>query len=69
MLGLFKDPEAYKKLMAERCEHLILTTYIIESGYAGVLSDGKIVDRRIYPKAIPVQENSLMGTPAPKPLP
>ncbi len=38
------------------------------SGYAGILPNGNIVDRRKHPKAIPVQENSLFGIPKPKPI-
>lgn len=37
------------------------------SGYAGILQPaGTIVDRRIHPEAIPIQENSMMGIVAPK---
>jgi hypothetical protein len=45
---------------------LVNTTKIIESGYAGVLSNGNIVDRREHPEATPIQENSLFNTPKPK---
>ena len=38
---------------------------IVKSGWAGVLSNGNIVDRREHPEAIPIQKNTLMGTPAP----
>jgi hypothetical protein len=41
---------------------------IIDSGYAGVLGDGGIVDRRVFPTATPVQKNSMLNTPAPKQL-
>ena len=41
-----------------------LNTY----GYAGILSNGNIVDRREFPKAIPVQKNSIFGTVEPKEL-
>jgi len=37
-----------------------------EAGYSGVLPNGNIVDRRIYPNAIPMQKNSLFGIPTPK---
>jgi hypothetical protein len=36
------------------------------SGYAGVLPSGKIVDRREYPKALPIQKNELLGVPEPR---
>ena len=39
-----------------------------KSGYAGVLSTGKIVDRRKYPKAIPIPESKLLGVSKPKKL-
>lgn len=39
---------------------------IIKSGYAGILPNGNIVDRRQHPEAIPCQENSLFNTPKPK---
>jgi len=38
----------------------------IDSGFAGVSRSGGIVDRRIDPTAIPIQKNSMMGTPEPK---
>jgi sulfur carrier protein ThiS len=38
------------------------------SGYAGILSNGNIVDRREHPTAIPVQENEMLGTVKPKEL-
>ncbi|HEY1201092.1 MAG TPA: hypothetical protein VGE79_08935 [Niastella sp.] len=40
--------------------------YLSISGYAGVLPTGKIVDRLIYPEAMPLPENKLLGIPAPK---
>jgi len=42
---------------------------LLASGYAGVMPDGKIVDRREYPTATPVQENELLGVPEPKSVP
>lgn len=38
------------------------------SGYAGILSNGNIVDRREFPEAIPVQKSSVFGTVEPKDL-
>jgi hypothetical protein len=55
-----EDPEKLKALME-----------IIElnkTGYAGVLPNGNIVDRRKFPNAIPVQENKMFGVVKPKPL-
>lgn len=37
-----------------------------EAGFSGVLSSGHIVDRRIFPNAIPMQKNTLLGIPSPK---
>lgn len=45
---------------------LLKTKELIRSGYAGVLPNGNIVDRREHPDAVPVQKNALFGTPAPK---
>jgi hypothetical protein len=42
---------------------------IIESGYAGVLGNGNIVDRREHPTAIPIPKNSMFNTPEPKDVP
>lgn len=39
---------------------------IIESGFAGVTTKGKIVDRRKFPNAIPIPENKSMNVPKPK---
>lgn len=36
------------------------------SGWAGMLPNGWIVDRRYYPEAIPIQENKMMGIAKPK---
>lgn len=36
------------------------------SGWAGVLPNGNIVDRRYFPEATSVQENSLFGVNKPK---
>lgn len=45
---------------------LARTKVIIESGYAGVMPNGNIVDRREYSKAVPIPENPLFNTPKPK---
>lgn len=48
---------------------LIQIDIINQSGYAGILGgSGRIVDRRQFPNAIPVPENSIFGIPAPKSL-
>lgn len=40
-----------------------------QEGYAGILPNGNIVDRRKHPKAVSVQKNILFGVPSPKELP
>lgn len=37
-----------------------------DAGWAGVLGNGGIVDRRIHPEAIPIQKNTLLGVPEPQ---
>lgn len=56
-----EETEARVKLLMETME-------IIESGYAGILPNGNIVDRRQHPEAVPCQENPLFNTPKPKNL-
>lgn len=59
-------PDETCEQVAERVKELRNGIDLIKSGYAGVLPNGNIVDRREYPKAIPCQENPLFGTPKPK---
>ncbi len=47
---------------------LVDTFEINESGYAGILSNGNIVDRRVHPEAIPIPKNELFGISEPKKL-
>lgn len=47
--------------MAEREEIKKIT----QAGYAGMMPNGNIVDRRKYPPAIPMQKNTLLGIPEP----
>ena len=42
------------------------TMEVIKSGFAGVLSNGNIVDRREYPDAMPIPANPMFNTPEPK---
>lgn len=51
---------------AERLKVLMQTMEVIKSGYAGILANGNIVDRREHPEATPIQENPLFNTPKPK---
>lgn len=55
-----------KKEQEERKQSLLITMEIIKSGYAGVLPNGNIVDRRIHTEEIPIPENPLFNTPKPK---
>ncbi len=41
---------------------------LIQSGYAGVSKDGRLVDRREHPDATPLQANVMLDTPVPKPV-
>ena len=61
--------ESILKLQEAKRYDLILIAYINESGYAGCLSTGEIVDRRFFSEATAIQENSLFGIPKPKDLP
>jgi hypothetical protein len=50
-------------------EHLDALKKIREltaAGWAGVMPNGNLVDRRENPNAIPVPKNSLLGVPEPK---
>lgn len=61
--------EIKQKLRDAGREDLIEIHEINASGYAGCMPDGRIVDRRKYPQAIPIERNSLFGVVAPKKLP
>lgn len=63
------DNETKIKLIIANRADLLEIYDINESGYAGCLSNGNIVDRRIFPEAYPVKENSLLGIPKSKKLP
>ena len=62
-----KEPETADEIKA-RQKLLREIIELTKEGYAGVLSNGRIVDRRKFPNAIPVQENRLFNAPKPKPL-
>ena len=50
-------------------EHLLALQQVLKitkAGYAGVMPSGTIVDRREFPNATPIPENSFMGIPKPK---
>ena len=50
----------------ERLKELLKIVELNKTGYAGVLPNGNIVDRREFPNAIPVQENPMFGVVKPK---
>ncbi len=58
--------EVRTKLKNSGRHDLIETFEIIQSGFAGTMPNGNIVERRKFPEAVPVQENQLLN--APKPL-
>lgn len=61
--------ETKQKLREAGREDLIEIDEINKSGYAGILPNGNIVDRRKHPTAIPVQKNEMFGIPESKELP
>ncbi len=61
--------ETKQKLRDAGREDLIKIHEINESGYAGIMPNGNIVDRREFPSAIPVQENKMLNIPKSKKLP
>ena len=40
--------------------------HLSKTGYAGVMPDGSIVDRRKHPNAIAMDKNTMLGVPEPK---
>jgi len=49
-----------------KLQKLLKAKELCQSGYAGVNKEGKIVDRREFPDAVPMQRNTVFGTPKPK---
>lgn len=62
------DEEVKKKLRDAGREDLIEIHELNASGFAGVLPNGNIVDRRKFPNAVPIQKNDLFGVAEPKPI-
>lgn len=54
------------KEFEHRVASLEYTGAISRSGYAGMMPNGNIVDRRKHPEAIPIQANRLFNVPTPK---
>ena len=52
----------------EKLKELMEIVELNKTGYAGVLPNGNIVDRRKHPNAIPIQENRMFGVVKPKPI-
>lgn len=52
-----EQPEVYRGLWLE---------LLIASGWAGILPNGRIVDRRYYPESMPIKENKVLGIAKPK---
>lgn len=60
-----------KKLTEEERKKLLLEEFdayqkIKAEGYAGILPNGNLVDRRDHPNALPIPENPYLGIPKPK---
>lgn len=61
--------EETREILKSRGRQDLIDIYDLnKTGYAGILPNGNIVDRRIHPEAIPVQENKLFGIPKSKEL-
>ena len=56
----------YKKLEEKKAYEVLWFELLNASGFAGVLPDGKIVDRRYYTEATPIKQNSVFGVAKPK---
>ncbi len=60
--------EMKKKLIEAGRKDLVEVHEINQSGFAGINRNGNIVDRRKFPKAVPVQKNEMLNIPEPKKL-
>jgi len=60
--------KAIKPKNQEQVDALMKIKEINKSGYAGILPNGNIVDRREHPTAVPIQKNPMFGIPEPKEL-
>jgi hypothetical protein len=58
--------EQYQNLIEDGDFEPIWMELLNASGWAGILSNGNLVDRRYFPEAIPVQKNSIFGVENPK---
>jgi len=62
------DESTKQKLRDAGREDLIELDDISRSGFAGILPNGNIVDRRIELYATPIKENTMFNVPEPKPV-
>lgn len=63
------DKRIQQRLKAAGREDLITAMEITELGYAGVMPNGNIVDRRKHPEAISIPKNAQLGIPEAKAIP
>jgi len=63
-----KIAKEYWRFQFEKEIKLLKTIELCKSGYAGMLSNGNIVDRREFSDALPMPENPMFNTPKPKEL-
>lgn len=61
--------EDYNKLLEKGQIMPLYYDLLNASGWAGVTKSGMLVDRRYYPEAIPIQENSIFGVAKPRDVP
>jgi sulfur carrier protein ThiS len=66
--GKYEEEQPLKSTEDKRLEELLKIVELNKTGYAGILSNGNIVDRREHPEAIPIQENKMFGVIKPKDL-
>jgi len=52
--------------ISKKYSKLVETGNLIESGYAGIVSNGNIVDRRINKTAVAIPKNTMFNVPDPK---
>lgn len=62
-----KEKETCEQV-TERVNILRAGIELTKSGFAGIMPNGNIVDRREFPNAVPIQKNTMFGTPEPKKL-
>ena len=56
----------YEKLKEVKAYEALWIELLNASGFAGIMPNGEIVDRRYYTDAKPIAENSLLGVSKPK---